>query len=227
MFSTETLSEASKTWSWMKDHVFNVKVLNGFQTGLDAAGLFPGFGEIADGINGLIYTARGDTLNAALSYSAMIPIVGNASTAGKWINKGADAVDEVSDAVGKTNKSVNDDVTGKGGGDPDLIEVEISRNKYPESTKHIEDAIANGQPEVLTIDRSGSKANRKASLKGIDKVPGKDLDEYPPAMFKEGGDGASVRPINPSDNRGSGSTFGHKLRPYPNGTKVKYKITDD
>ena len=90
-----------------------------------------------------------------------------------------------------------------------------------------EDAIANGQPEVLTIDRVGKKANRRASLKGIDKVPGKDLDEYPPAMFKEGGNGASVRPINPSDNRGAGSSFGHKLRSYQNGTKIKFKITDD
>lgn len=107
------------------------------------------------------------------------------------------------------------------------MEVEISRSKYPESAKHIEDATANGQPEVLTIGRAGSKANRKASLKGIDKVPGKDLDKYPSAMFKEGGNGASVRPINPSDNRGAGSTFGHKLRLYTNGTKIKYKITVD
>ncbi|MBU3134592.1 hypothetical protein KPL40_19485 [Clostridium gasigenes] len=107
------------------------------------------------------------------------------------------------------------------------MEVGISRSKYPESVKHIEDAIANGQPDVLTINRGGEKPNRKASLKGIDKVPGKDLDEYPPAMFKEGGEGASVRPINPSDNRGSGSSTGHKLRPYTDGTKIKYKITDD
>lgn len=109
----------------------------------------------------------------------------------------------------------------------DVVEVEISRSKYPESAKHIEDAIANGQPEVLTIDRASKKANRRASLKGIDKVPGKDLDEYPPAMFKEGGNGASVRPINPSDNRGAGSSFGHKLRPYQNGTRIKFKITDN
>lgn len=115
----------------------------------------------------------------------------------------------------------------EGVSNPNVVEVEISRSKYPESAKHIEDAITNGQPEVLTIDRAGSKANRKASLKGIDKVPGKDLDEYPPAMFKEGGNGASVRPINPSDNRGAGSTLGHKLRQYPDGTKVKFKITDD
>lgn len=107
------------------------------------------------------------------------------------------------------------------------VEVEISRRKYPESAKHIEDAIANGQPDVLTINRSGAKPNRKASLKGIDKVPGKDLDEYPPAMFEEGGEGSSVRPINRYDNRGSDSSAGHQLRPYPDGTKVKYKITGD
>lgn len=46
-------------------------------------------------------------------------------------------------------------------------------------------------------------------------------------MFKEGGKGANVRSINPSDNRGAGSTFGHKLRQHPDGTKVKFKITDD
>lgn len=87
-------------------------------------------------------------------------------------------------------------------------------------------AIANGHPDILTIDRGGAKNNRKASLKGIDKVPGKDLDEYPPAMFKEGGSGASVKDIHRSDNRGSGSSAGHQLRPYPDGTRVKYKITN-
>lgn len=121
--------------------------------------------------------------------------------------------------LGKEAEQLKDGARG-----PNVIEVEVSRGKYPESAKHIEDAIASGKPDVLTIDRGGAKNNRKASLKGIDKVPGKDLDEYPPAMFKEG---ASVRPINPSDNRGSGSSTGHKLRPYPNGTKVKYKITKD
>jgi len=43
-------------------------------------------------------------------------------------------------------------------------------------------------------------------------------------MFTEGGSGASVRPINPSDNRGAGSTIGYALRIYPDGTEVKIKI---
>ena len=53
-----------------------------------------------------------------------------------------------------------------------------------------------------------------------------DLDEYPPAMSKEGGFGADIRGINRSDNRGSGSSAGHQLRNYPDGTKFHYKITD-
>ena len=113
----------------------------------------------------------------------------------------------------------------KSGGES-VVEVYLSKSKYPESAKHIEDAIANGQPDILTIDRPSAKSNRKASLKGIDKIPGKDLDEYPPAMSREGGKGASVRGINSSDNRGSGSSVGHQLSGYANGTKYKYKITE-
>jgi hypothetical protein len=42
-------------------------------------------------------------------------------------------------------------------------------------------------------------------------------------MFKEGGRVASVKPIKPSDNRGAGSSMGHQLRQYPNGTKIRIK----
>ncbi|NRY60176.1 NucA/NucB deoxyribonuclease domain-containing protein [Clostridium beijerinckii] len=59
-----------------------------------------------------------------------------------------------------------------------------------------------------------------------DKVKAKDIDEYPPAMFREGGAGTSVRPIAPSDNMGAGSWLGHGLRAYPNGTRVRIKVGD-
>jgi hypothetical protein len=55
--------------------------------GLDVTGLIPGFGEIADGANALIYLARGDNLNAGLSAAAMIPFAGWAATGGKLVNK--------------------------------------------------------------------------------------------------------------------------------------------
>ena len=59
------------------------------------------------------------------------------------------------------------------------------------------------------------------------RVPGLDRDEYPPAMFAEGGKGASVRAIPPSDNRGSGAFIGHKLDGVPDGAKVKLEVVDD
>jgi hypothetical protein len=45
--------------------------------------------------------------------------------------------------------------------------------------------------------------------------------EYPPGMFKEGGAGASVRPIEPSDNARAGACIGNACRGLADGTKVR------
>ncbi|MGW4148224.1 NucA/NucB deoxyribonuclease domain-containing protein [Streptomyces albogriseolus] len=102
----------------------------------------------------------------------------------------------------------------------------MSRSKYPESAQHIEDSQAAGYPAELTINRKGAEANRRDSLRGKPRVPGKDRDEYPPAMFEEGGTGASVRPITPGDNRGAGSAMGRQCRGLPDGTKVRIVVCD-
>ncbi len=62
-------------------------VLDFVQTGIDLVGLIPLVGEIADGANALIYLARGDKTNAALSAAAMIPIAGWAATGTKLVVK--------------------------------------------------------------------------------------------------------------------------------------------
>ena len=98
--------------------------------------------------------------------------------------------------------------------------VNISRSLYPEAAQHIEDAQAAGQPLELTIERAGAAARRAEALAGQQRVPGAQLDEYPPAMFAEGGTGASVRPISPADNMGAGAAMGNFLRPIPDGSKV-------
>jgi len=72
-------------------------VLDVFQGILDLGGLVPGFGEPADGLNALIYLARGDDLNAGLSAAGMIPIAGWGATGVKVVKKGADAVDTGTD----------------------------------------------------------------------------------------------------------------------------------
>jgi RHS repeat-associated protein len=99
-------------------------------------------------------------------------------------------------------------------------QIKIDRSKYPETAKHVTDAQNAGYPQTLTVDRVGAKIRRGESLKGIEKVPNQQLDEYPPAMFIEGGAGSSVRPISPSDNMGAGASMGNQLRQYPDGTVI-------
>lgn len=53
--------------------------------------MIPGFGEVADGLNALIYLGRDDYLNASLSAGAMIPFAGYAATGVKFTNKGKNA----------------------------------------------------------------------------------------------------------------------------------------
>nr|WP_283106800.1 NucA/NucB deoxyribonuclease domain-containing protein [Serratia silvae] len=79
---------------------------------------------------------------------------------------------------------------------------------------------------MVTIQRASAKSNRKLSLKGVKTKTGSDRDEWPMAMFKEGGDGASIRYINPSDNRGAGSSIGNILSDLPDGTRIKIEVVN-
>lgn len=115
---------------------------------------------------------------------------------------------------------------GRGGSNGAPKEITLSRKSQGEAAQHADDAIKAGKPDLLTIDRAGAPANRKASIGALDKVPGKQLDEYPPAMFKEGGAGASVRPINPSDNMSAGALIGNACRGLACGSQVRIRIVD-
>lgn len=95
-------------------------------------------------------------------------------------------------------------------------------NKYPLTGDHVRDAIAAGHSRICTIDREGAAQNRKESLAGIPTKSGYDRDEWPMAMCKEGGYGASVRHVPSSDNRGAGAWVGNQLSKYPNGKKIKF-----
>ncbi|MDX3246464.1 polymorphic toxin-type HINT domain-containing protein [Streptomyces sp. ME18-1-4] len=86
---------------------------------LDVAGLVPGFGEPADLLNGLWYTAEGNYIDAGLSFASAIPIAGYGASAAKgarYVNKAVDAVDTATDAAKaadkvKDAKKVADDIT--------------------------------------------------------------------------------------------------------------------
>lgn len=78
---------------------------------LDAVGLIPGLGEIADGLNGLIYLGEGRYVEAGIAALAMIPILGDLGKAGKWgLKVGQEIVEE---AVEKVAKEVTEEVVEK------------------------------------------------------------------------------------------------------------------
>jgi hypothetical protein len=69
---------------------------------LDVAGFVPGFGEIADGLNGLIYLAEGRYVEASISALAMIPVLGDLGKAGKLTIKiGKEVLEEAAEKVVK------------------------------------------------------------------------------------------------------------------------------
>ena len=105
------------------------------------------------------------------------------------------------------------------------VYVELSSSRYPQTTDHIADAIAAGEAALLHIARDQEEANREASLAPWPPRTGFDRDEYPPAMSDEGGTGASVRYIDPSDNRGAGASMGNQLEAWCNTQPFRIRIT--
>jgi len=106
-----------------------------------------------------------------------------------------------------------------------IKDVYLNSAQYPETASHITDAIKAGQPAIVTLDKDigRTKARRQAALRasGLPSHPVMDRDEWPMAMFMEGGATASVRYVHHSDNRGAGSIIGQQCRPVPNGCKIR------
>ncbi|WP_310556020.1 AHH domain-containing protein [Flavobacterium sp.] len=67
---------------WSQTRIFAQAWLDTSQLMLDIVGLVPVYGEVADLLNGIIYTITGQSTNALLSFSSTIPI-------GGWFASGA------------------------------------------------------------------------------------------------------------------------------------------
>jgi hypothetical protein len=107
---------------------------------------------------------------------------------------------------------------------PADVVLQFPADKYPETALHIKEAIEAGESAYCTIDRKEADNNRKESLKSIPTKQGYDRDEWPMAMCAEGGAGADIKYISPSDNRGAGSWVSNQLESYPDGTRVKFEV---
>ncbi|MGE8207509.1 NucA/NucB deoxyribonuclease domain-containing protein [Heyndrickxia sp. NPDC080065] len=106
----------------------------------------------------------------------------------------------------------------------DVVVIYFPSDKYPETARHIKNAIKAGESKYCTIDRKHADENREKSLKNVPTKKGYDRDEYPMAMCEEGGSGADIEYISPSDNRGAGSWVSHQLSNYPDGTVVLFEV---
>lgn len=151
-------------------------------------------------------------------------IVSSNATVGQRIGAGLSLATEVLSPV--SARDVKAGVAAVRGADDVARDVVVSSSRYPETAAHIRDAQAAGHPSVLTIDRAGADANRAAAQAGQPRVQGTQLDEYPPAMFQEGGAGASTRSVSPSDNMGAGACIGNQCRGLPDGARVRIVVDE-
>lgn len=103
----------------------------------------------------------------------------------------------------------------------EVVDVGLSRTKYPKVRAHWEHAIKEGWPRILTIHRKGASERRDKLLKGIPTAPGKDRDEYPPAAARTTVK-ADVALVDASENRGAGQIQGTKTRSYCSGQRFKF-----
>lgn len=111
--------------------------------------------------------------------------------------------------------------------------ISFSSTKYPDIRRHFLDALRNGWPRTLVLDRPGATARRDRLLAGIPTKHGYDRDEYPPAFARGRGPGlsrgtspigwlADVEYVPSAENRSQGATMGTMLRRFCNGTRFRY-----
>jgi hypothetical protein len=89
---------ADKAWD-----VVSSNPMETVHTALDVVGFIPVVGEVADGLNALIYLGEGDFTNAAISAAALVPVVGSAATGARMVYRGARLVDGLHTAARTAN----------------------------------------------------------------------------------------------------------------------------
>ena len=100
----------------------------------------------------------------------------------------------------------------------------VDSDRYPQTAEHIMTAQTMGFPEFVTLGRTDAAVRRKASLAEVKASPIYDRDEWPMAVFEEGGHGASVVYVEGRDNRGAGSSISWQMRNFPDGSRVRVRV---
>lgn len=114
-----------------------------------------------------------------------------------------------------------------------VVNISFNGTKLPHIRQHFLDAIKGGWPRTLVLNRPGADDRRDRLLRDSSSTPGRDRDEYPPAIGRGRGKWlvrgsnprgwkADVESVPASENRSHGATLGAKLRRFCNGTRFRY-----
>ena len=161
---------------------------------LDAGGMLPAVGVIPDAANAAISALRGNWGDAAFSAGAMLPVLGQGSTAAKWAKRGASHADEAI-GLGKRGKVVI-------GKNPDYknLASEIGAKRFNVPTdiwnkmSKAEQWAANRKFLDRMIQR-GDEIILSNPVRKIDDVSGvfrQEIDYLVEQGFQLSGDGASM-----------------------------------
>lgn len=152
----------------------------------------------------------------------------------EWVDLCKQTIDLVEDSkrvmadyIRKLNRiNYSGGLTGfsSGGHGPEYYVVIVDSRKYPQTAEHIRMAQTMGFPEFVTLGRADAAERRKASLADVKASQIYDRDEWPMAVFEEGGQGANIVYIEGRDNRGAGSSIGWQMRGFPDGSRVRVRV---
>jgi RHS repeat-associated protein len=156
-------------------------------------------GNVAGSVAGLVVPGAAGVKIAGLIVKASAGLFKTAKVAGKakfpTILNAMLSKRETVYIHGKTKTKINANI---------YAQFNSQQARFGEAALHNGDALQGKKILVQRLSSADASINRSESLKGIPTKKGFDRDESPPASISAGGVGASVRYINPSDNRRHG-----------------------
>ncbi|WP_235617257.1 hypothetical protein [Lysinibacillus mangiferihumi] len=188
------------------------------------------YGEIADGLNAVIYYTRGDKVNAALSLGAMIPFAGMAATGGKLVTKGTKAFNGVVDGIKTvTNKGPIGQLTEKA-----TKQLDTVKDKFQTKVAEVKDQLRQlGTPQlefagvnVGRITDTGTVGKNKPSnsSNGEPKKPNMDDFNADTATNKQKGNFGEIISRDNLLNNQSIKDAGYDLKPIGRGAPSRSMI---
>jgi hypothetical protein len=144
---------------------------------LDTAGFIPGLGEIADGLNGLIYLGEGRYIEASVSALAMIPILGDLGKAGKLTAAiGKELLEEGAEKLVKEAAEEFVEVVAKETGE------QVAENLAKETG---EELLATTTKE--TLEETAEKSLKEATEELAEKAAKQSADDVAQTSLKQAG----------------------------------------